>query len=421
MALFEDLVPRDFRRSLVGPLRRFFTCTFANSLGAGLTLSFWVVYLHNVRGFSITFATGLLAVSAIVGLAAGTLWGTLTDLLGPFRVMILGYAGSTGSLAAWAFIHTPWQAASVGLVLAALGGAGWGPAATMLTRMTSEEHRQRAFGFNFMLINLGIGFGTLVSALIVDLHHPVTFTILYLADAAVTLLTGLYFLGLRPYGQRVIEHHDDPEKAAEGWREVIADTRLVRYVIATLVLMIGGYGSQEAGLSLFLVNNVGVSAHVIGIIFFFNTTTIVLSQMWVLNRLERRSRSRIMALVGLFWFTFWMLAALALALPKFIAVASLCVGMVAFAIGETMLQPVAPAIVNDIAPEHLRGRYNAASGVTWGLAGTVSPLITALLFGQHLGNWWPASVGLFSLAGSALLLNLRRHLNAAEDGREVAT
>ena len=420
MSNFHDLIPPDFRRSIHGPLRWFFASTFANSLGTGLALSFWVVYLHNVRGFSITFATGLLAASAVVGLASGALWGSLTDILGPFRVIVFGYVGLAISLAAWAFVRSTWQALVVGLVMAAVQGASWGPGATMLTRMVSEEHRQRAFGFNFMLINLGIGFGGLVSAVVVDLHHPFTFSVLYLGNAVLTLATGLNFIRLRAFGRPVTDHHDDPDKMAEGWREVISDRRLLRYVIASLVLLIGGYGSMESGLSLFIVNNVGISAHAIGLIFFFNTTTIVLAQMWVLNRLDRRSRSRILALVGLFWFAFWMITALTLALPKILAVASLCVGMVVFAVGETMLQPIAPAIVNDIAPEHLRGRYNAASGVTWGVAGTISPLFTALLFGHHLGNWWPAAVGVVALLGSLMMLNLRRHLSAAEDGLAVS-
>ena len=420
MSSFHDLIPPDFRRSIRGPLRWFFASTFANSLGAGLTLSFWVVYLHNVRGFSITFATGLLAASAVTGLATGALWGSFTDILGPFRVIMVGTIGLAVSLVAWAFVRTTWQALVVGLTMAAVQGAGWGPSATMLTRMVDEEHRQRAFGFNFMLLNLGMGFGGLVSAMVVDLHHPVTFSILYVGNAVLTLATGLNFIRLRSFGRPVTEHHDDPVKMAEGWRNVVKDRRLIRYLIASLVMLIGGYGSMESGLSLFIVNNVGVSVHAIGLIFFFNTTTIVVAQMWVLNRLDRRSRSRILALVGLFWFTFWMLTALTLALPKLLAVISLCVGMVVFAVGETMLQPIAPAIVNDIAPEHLRGRYNAASGVTWGAAGTVSPLFTALLFGHHLGNWWPGAVGVIALVGSLLMLDLRRHLSVAEDGLAVS-
>ena len=84
-----------------------------------------------------------------------------------------------------------------------------------------------------------------------------------------------------------------------------------------------------------------------------------------------------MATVAGLWCVFWIILDVALALPAVFAVISLCLAMVIFAIGETMLSPVGPAIVNEIAPEHLRGRYNAAPGLTWGVSGSVAPAIIA--------------------------------------------
>ena len=95
-----------------------------------------------------------------------------------------------------------------------------------------------------------------------------------------------------------------------------------RYVLAAVVLMIGGYGSQEAGYSLFVVNNLHLSVHVIGVIFFFNTTTIVCSQLWVLNRIAGKSRTKVMAIVAVFWLLFWVILEAALASPEGLAIVS---------------------------------------------------------------------------------------------------
>lgn len=419
MQLLSTLLPADFRSSINRPLRLFFTSTFLACIGRGLTLSLFVVYLHNVRGFSTTFSTLLLSAAAILGLATGPMWGTLTDKIGPYPVLITTFYAEAVGLVFWAFARTELSATLTGVAISILGGAGWGPASTMLTRMMPPEQRQRAFGVNFLLVNLGIGFGGLISASIVDLHRPVTFTILYVLNAGVVVLTGFILWPLRPYGRPVTEHHDDPEKMAEGWRHVLSDRRLILLVVASLVLLFGGYGSQEAGYSLFVVNNLHLSVHVIGVIFFFNTTTIVLSQLSVLNRIEGRSRSRVMALVGVLWFVFWALLDLSLRLPKGVAIASLCMGMVIFAVGETMLQPTGTAIVNEIAPEHLRGRYNAALGFTWAISFTAAPLVVAAFFDNHASGWWPLSIGVMALVASALMLNLHRNLNDREDGRGV--
>ena len=91
--------------------------------------------------------------------------------------------------------------------------------------------------------------------------------------------------------------------------------------------------------------------------------------------------------------------------------------MIVFAIGETMLQPVGSAIVNHIAPEHLRGRYNAAAALSWGISSSLAPAITALYFSVHLGNWWPFGTGLAALVGGFMMIDLRRHISVSADGR----
>ena len=185
--------------------------------------------------------------------------------------------------------------------------------------------------------------------------------------------------------------------------------------------MVGGYGSLDAGLSLFVVNNLKLSVHAIGVIFFFNTTTIVLAQLWVLNRIEGKSRTRVMGVVAAFWFLFWIILESTLELPAAASIPLLCLGMCVFAVGETMLQPVGSAIVNDIAPEHLRGRYNAAAGLSWGISSTLAPAITALYFSMHVGDWWPLGTGITALVGGLMMMDLRRHISAGADGRELVT
>ena len=415
MKYFDTLVPREFRGPTFQALRRFYATTLLATFGNGLTLSMFIIYLHNVRGFSVDYATLLLSVSALVGFASTPSWGTMVDRFGPVKIALIVYVADALALAVWAFAHSKTIVTGAAVMLAIFGGAGWGPGMTLLSRLVDEERRQRAFGFNFMLVNLGIGAGALISASIVDLHRPITFTYLYLFNAIITLATAGLFVTLRHYGGPVTHEHE--QHRAEGWPEVLRDYRLRRYVISAIVLMVGGYGSLEAGFSLFVVDNLHLSVHYIGVIYFFNTSTIVVAQLWIIKRIEGRSRTRVMAVVGVFWFIFWVILDVALVLPAAVAVAALCVAMAVFAIGETMLQPVGSAIVNQIAPEHLRGRYNAAAGAAWGLAGTLGPAITALYFTVHLGDWWPFATGLTALIGGAMILSLRRQLSAHEDGR----
>ena len=415
MRLLDRLVPADFRSEVSGPLRRMYLCTFINCFGNGLAFAMFVVYLHNVRGFSTTFATLLLSATAIIGLATSPIWGTLIDRVGPGPVGVFSYVAAAVGLALWTTVRTETEAAVVALVITLFEGAGWGPGMVMMTRIVKDHHRQRAYGVNFMMVNLGIGMGLLVSASIVSLQHPRSFTVLYLFDALVTLAAGGVFLTLLPHGKPVREALEG-ETAKEGWGVVLRDRRLRRYALASMVLILGGYGSVDAGLSLFIVNNLHISVHVIGITFFFNTMTIVFGQLWVLNKMDGKSRTRAMAMVSLLWFAFWAALGGSLALPAVFAVVAMCATQIVFAIGETMLQPAGSAIVNQIAPEHLRGRYNAMAGTAWGLSGTLAPAITGLYYTLHIGDWWPIGTGVTALVGGALMLRLRHELTPEEDG-----
>ena len=50
------------------------------------------------------------------------------------------------------------------------------------------------------------------------------------------------------------------------------------------------------------------------------------------------------------------------------------------------MQPTIPALVNDLAPDHLRGRYNALSSGAFSLAAIVAPAIAGWLIGHALGS-----------------------------------
>ena len=410
-----ELIPAEFRQAMTPQIKRFYAMVFTGCIGMGLTLSMTIVYVHNVRHHSVAFATGLMAAGAVIGILINPISGTFTDRFGP-GVMILtsGIMGSIG-LTFLAFSKSVTQLTFSALFLALFAGGGWGPGATLLSRLVPEEHRQRAFGINFMFVNLGIGVGSLIAALIVDIHHPFSFTVLYLTNACVGLVSSSIFLTIRQYGKPVAEIHN-PETAGEGWREVWQDKTFRWFLLCGVLLMIGGYGSQESGYSLYVVNNLHMSLHYIGLILFFNTMTIVGAQLVVINKIEGRSRMMVLASVAVLWAFFWVVLGSVRGLPLGVALVMLVISMMVFAVGETLFQPIGGALVNELAPEHLRGRYNSAQGFVWGIAGTLAPVITSAYFETGNSNIWPFATALTALVGGALLLRLRRNLTPSQDG-----
>ena len=102
--------------------------------------------------------------------------------------------------------------------------------------------------------------------------------------------------------------------------------------------------------------------------------------------------------------------------PTAFAVAAIVVGMGLFGLGETLWAPVAPAIVNDLAREDLRGRYNALQGMTWTVGSIVGPASAGMLIGHDLPHVWVGCVVGGTALAAVLFLRLRRHLTDAQDG-----
>ena len=64
-----------------------------------------------------------------------------------------------------------------------------------------------------------------------------------------------------------------------------------------------------------------------------------------------------------------------------------------FGVGECFHGPAHQALVADIGPEHLRGRYFAVHSLSWGLAGTVGPAVGGFILAAAPFALWPLAAG----------------------------
>lgn len=406
----------DVRHVVVGPMRWFYAGQFLSSLGGGMTLSLFVVYLSNVRGIPVSTAALVLSWVAIAGLGFAPIVGTLVDRVGPRPVLITSACGMSLAVYSYGFIQDAVSAAVIASAAAAFSAGIWSPAGTLISRLVDEERRPAAFGLNFMLLNLGLGFGGLIGSLIVDVDRPETFELLYAVDAGTYVALAVAIVAMGPVGRSAMPEMSETERS-EGWADVLRDRNLVRVIVASLALLVFGYASMESGLAIFITNVAELDEHWIGVVFFVNTMVIVLGQVFALGVLRHRSRSRAIGVVGALWGGSWLMVPGSVGASEGVAVLILCVSMAVFAVGELLWAPTAPALINSLAPEHLRGRYNAAQGLTWNVAAALGPLLAGGLIGTGRGVLWAWVVGLGCLCAGAYAQTLRRHLTELQDGR----
>jgi len=283
LASFWNDLPRD---------GKFLLSTVAvEALGTGLVLPFGFIYLHEVRGFTIETAGSLLAVPAIVGMAVVGPGGALIDRLGARRIILAGMTAQMLGNVLLAFSSTPLVAALALSLLGAANGIFWPGFNAMIGAVVPSGIRQRYFGVNFTLLNLGIGLGGMAAGSIVDVHRPGTFFAIYLGNALSFLAPLAVLLGpLRKVSGKV----DHPVSEQDGapikmsYLDILRDRAMLPVIALAFISSFVGYAQTEAGFTAYARLVGEVSTRTIGYAFAANTAAIVLLQLLVLQRIEGR-------------------------------------------------------------------------------------------------------------------------------------
>lgn len=394
--------------------------TLLSALGVGMVLPFLYIYLTDVRGMDATVVGLVVGWMGLLSLVLAGPIGWCIDRFGARRVLLPMFVVDGVGVGGYALVHEPWQAFATASLAAVGGPAIFAGLNTLFSSITSEDERQRVFGLNFAILNLGIGTGGLIGGFIADVHRPESFQILYVVNAIAALAPALVLLSMPGIGGARPRGPDEPKRQDVGYRDVFADVAFRRFVIFGLLIMACGYAQIEVGFTAFSFTVAEVSTRVVAWALAANTVTIVAAQLFVLRFLDGRSRSRALAAVGAIIALSWVILGLggwSGGLSPVLPVLGVVLCASVFACGETMMSPVMPAVTNALAPDELRGRYNAVGSMIWGVTGIVGPVTAAPLIGHGLAGVWLVLVVGGALAASAVALSLHRLLTPEQDGR----
>ena len=378
-----------------------------NAIGGGMTLSLLLVYLHDMRGFTNTFGGLLLAYGSLVSIIASSPMGALVDRIGPKKVIIGGLLLNSAAAFSLSQVETHFQAIIVMTGLNIAGQAIWPSQSVILTRVTPEKDRSKIFGFNFMLLNLGLGVGGLLSSLIIQRGDLLSFQIMYWVDAGTFLLYLLIVLTL--HGEHVNKYIPKENEPKTGsYRDLFEIKPLMFLGIAGIILFTFGYGTIQAGIPVFATQFLGLSPKWLGIIFGVNTLSIVIFQPLVMRVIDKYSKYAALIAVGLVWALSWVFVGIAPYLPLFASGVALSLSQFIFAVGEMIQAPTIPTLANELAPEHIRGRANSWMSLQWSVSGVLGPAITGLMLGADLATAWIITMFIGCFLSIPLFLAMKR-------------
>lgn len=389
-------------RSRVGGLPRQFWFIWVGTLvnrTATFVRPFLVLYLTGGRHLSLATAGGVLSVAGFGSLGSQLIGGFLADHAGRRWTLAGGMVGTAAAELALGYSPnlavTFVAAACFGLLLDLYRPA----VQAMVADLVRPRDRPRAYGLLFWAINLGFSVAMVSGGALAERG----FIWLFWADAITCVAFGALVFRSVPETRPVRV----PGTTGPSFTVALRD-RVLLALVGLAFLYACVYDQATAGLPL-TMQRAGFSPAAYGLTVAANGVVIVLVQPLVVSWLARRDHARIIALGQLLVGVGFGLTQLASSIPEYMAT------VVVWTLGEIAVATMMSALVADLAPGQLRGRYQGMLGLAWGGGALVGPFAGAWVL-QHLGGTWLwtgcAAIGLLLAAGQLTLGPSIRHRRA---------
>ena len=389
---------------------------FASAVGSGLTLPFLFVYAHQVRHLPDAVAGLVVATIALASLAGNPIGGALADRWTPRRALMAGLAVAAAGSAAVAVARTAPELFAAAALLGLGVSVAWPAQDALLASLAGPARRSAVFAVRHATFNAGLGLGALAAAVVVSATHPATFTAIYLADAATFLAFIPVLARLRPAPPPPPQPQNSQPAAAPaktGYRQVLRDKAFVRVWLLTAALVTIGFGQSQASFTGYATRLGGIGPHGLAVAFAANTLTVVTAQLLILRWLAGRRRTTAAALAATAWAASWATVIAAGHLGNGLAAqAAFAAAMIIFALGECLLSPTLPAIINDLAPPEAAGRYNGLGVLAYTTGFLAGPAVGGVLLGAGWGTGLFTGLTVACAASAAAAHRLHRHLPA---------
>jgi MFS family permease len=362
-----------FLHTRVGGLPRAFWAlwagSFVNRLGT-MVEPFLAFYLTGVRGFSLAATGAVLALFGLGSVVSQMLGGMLADRIGRRATLAGGMLSTAAAMLALGYVTTTPVVVVVVFVLGVTIDMYRPASQALVADLIAPADRPRAYGLLFWAINLGFAVAMVLGGTL----SRAGFSWLFWVDAATCAVYAVLIWRAVPE-TRVRRADREPG----GFADVLRD----RVAVASVLIVFGyAFVYLQAYSTLPLaMGRAGLRPQAYGLAMAVNGIGIVIIQPVIVGWLQRHDASRVLAagmgVVGL-GFGLTALAGSTLAFAATVLV---------WTAGEVLFAAVSMAIVADLAPPHLRGRYGGLYGTAFSVAALLGPLGGSWLLGR--GTWLP--------------------------------
>ncbi|HEX3763855.1 MAG TPA: MFS transporter [Kofleriaceae bacterium] len=342
--------------------------TLINRLG-NFVVPMLTIYLIRVRHVSVSEAGAAVAMYGAGSIGASFIGGYLADHVGRKPTLAIAlFGGSAAMLGLGLARDLTTITVMVGVL--ALVTEQYRPAVQAIVADVVPRPQQiAAYGLLHWVINIGFSFAAIIGGLLAELD----FTILFIADAATTLIYGVIVLIAVPETRpaRTPQHRASPSRS---W---ITDPSFVAFILILFGLAL--LPVQAAAPLAAHMTEQGFPAAAFGGVIAVNGVLIIILQPTLAGWASRRDATRVLIAAALFYGVGLAMHGLATSLVLHAA------AVMVWTVGEILESPTRASIVAAMSPIDARGRYQGAVVMTFGAAQLIGPRAGTWIW-QHVGR-----------------------------------
>jgi predicted MFS family arabinose efflux permease len=361
-------IVRSYRDAFSGLPRQVWVlalCLFVNRLGM-MVLPFLELYLTGERGFAVDSAGRLVALYGVGSILGVSLGGRLSDRFGPRRVQLASLVANAFFLVCLGRARTTLTIGAA-VVAASLAADAFRPAnGAAISAAVGSAARARAFSLMSFAMCVGLTVGLPLGGALAEFD----FAWLFWIDAGTALLATVVLFAL---GER-----SAPPTREERVTQAAAPSPWLDRAFLAFVLLQGAVATvlfQFFGaLPVFLEHELGFDESGVGRSLALNALLIILFEMQVVRRVERRNSPAWIGLgafliCGGYGLNLWARGPL---------LALVSIGL--WSLGEMLFFPLGASLATQRAPDGAVGRYLGVYHLAFSGAFVLAPLTGTALY-----------------------------------------
>jgi len=375
---------------------------FIDRLGGFMLYPFFALYLTQKFHIGMSTVGILFAAFSISGMVGSALGGALTDRMGRKVVIIASLILSSLSALGMGLAPTMGVFIAVVVVVGTLSSIGNPAHEAVVADLLPPEKRAEGYGIIRVIFNLAV----IIAPPIAGILIANSYLTLFIVDAVISLISATIVLLALPETKPQASAHAKPETMRQtfaGYGRVFKDTPFVAFIGVT-VMMTLVYMNMNSTLGVYLRDQHGLPEISYGALISLNAVIVVFLQFWVSRKLEKYRPMLMMAAGSLLY-------AIGFAMYGFVSTfIFFAFAMIIITIGEMVVSPFQQSVVASFAPESMRGRYMAVSGLTWSVAFTIGPYFAGLILdGANPSALWLLCGGIGLLATLGFIVLNKTH------------